>query len=109
MQALLFYQQIILFLCSRPDSRNIPVAFIIVIQKIIRCDVEQLADLSDKLIRGEIATPNEMRQAAGMKPSKDPKSDELRNRNLNEAVPKEESTADSGTKTNALESLASGP
>ena len=71
--------------------------------------VEQLADLSDKLIRGEIATPNEMRQAAGMKPSKDPKSDELRNRNLNEAAPKEESTADSGPKTNALESLASGP
>lgn len=71
--------------------------------------VEQLADLSDKLIRGEIATPNEMRQAAGMKPSKDPKSDELRNRNLNETAPKEESTADSGTKTNALESLASGP
>lgn len=47
--------------------------------------VEQLADLSDKLIRGEIATPNEMRQVAGMKPSKDPKSDELRNRNLNES------------------------
>ena len=47
--------------------------------------VEQLADLSDKLIRGEIATPNEIRQVAGMKPSTDPKSDELRNRNLNEA------------------------
>lgn len=47
--------------------------------------VEQLADLSDKLIRGEIATPNEMRQVAGMKPSADPKSDELRNRNLNES------------------------
>lgn len=47
--------------------------------------VEQLADLSDKLIRGEIATPNEMRQVAGMKPSNDPKSDELRNRNLNES------------------------
>lgn len=55
--------------------------------------VEQLADLSDKLIRGEIATPNEMRQVAGMKPSKDPKSDELRNRNLNES--KEEQAASS--------------
>ena len=55
--------------------------------------VEQLAELSDKLIRGEIATPNEMRQVAGMKPSKDPRSDELRNRNLNES--KEESAADS--------------
>lgn len=52
--------------------------------------VEQLAELSDKLIRGEIATPNEMRQVAGMKPSKDPRSDELRNRNLNES--KEEQT-----------------
>lgn len=48
--------------------------------------VEQLAELADKLIRGEIATPNEMRQVAGMKPSKDPKSDELRNRNLNESA-----------------------
>jgi hypothetical protein len=46
---------------------------------------EQFAELSDKLIRGEIATPNEMRQVAGMKPSADPKSDELRNRNLNES------------------------
>ena len=55
--------------------------------------VEQLAELSDKLIRGEIATPNEMRQVAGMKPSKDPRSDELRNRNLNES--KEELAADS--------------
>ena len=53
--------------------------------------VEQFAELSDKLIRGEIATPNEMRQVAGMKPSKDSKSDELRNRNLNES--KEEQTA----------------
>ena len=53
--------------------------------------VEQLAELSDKLIRGEIATPNEMRQVAGMKPSKDPSSDELRNRNLNQS--REESSA----------------
>lgn len=70
--------------------------------------VAQLADLSDKLIRGEIATPNEMRQAAGMKPSKDPKSDELRNRNLNETAPKEESPADSGSTAKTLEGLASG-
>lgn len=47
--------------------------------------VEQFAELSDKLIRGEIATPNEMRQVVGMKPSSDPKSDELRNRNLNKS------------------------
>jgi hypothetical protein len=56
--------------------------------------VEQLADLSDKLIRGEIATPNEMRQVAGMKPSKDPKSDELRNRNLNESKEEQKTGSD---------------
>lgn len=62
--------------------------------------VQELADLSDKLIRGEIATPNEMRQIAGMKPSMDPKSDELRNRNLNES--KEERAASSDTLQNML-------
>ena len=56
--------------------------------------VEQLADLSDKLIRGEIATPNEIRQVAGMKPSKDPKSDELRNRNLNESKEEQKTGSD---------------
>ena len=71
--------------------------------------VEQLADLSDKLIRGEIATPNEMRQVAGMKPSKDPKSDELRNRNLNEAATDKKEQADSSEESpNILESLANG-
>lgn len=56
--------------------------------------VEQLAELSDKLIRGEIATPNEMRQVAGMKPSKDPRSDELRNRNLNESKEEQEASSE---------------
>lgn len=55
--------------------------------------VEQLAELSDKLIRGEIATPNEMRQVAGMKPSKDPESDKLRNRNLNESKEEQEASS----------------
>lgn len=65
--------------------------------------VEQLADLSDKLIRGEIATPNEIRQVAGMKPSNDPKSDELRNRNLNE---NKQGLADkTGSEMNPLELL----
>lgn len=65
--------------------------------------VEQLADLSDKLIRGEIATPNEMRQVAGMKPSKDPKSDELRNRNLNESA--ETAKENPAPPTNPLENI----
>lgn len=46
---------------------------------------EQMAELADKFTRNEIMSPNEVRQAIGLKPSKDPKADELRNRNLNEA------------------------
>lgn len=45
--------------------------------------VAQLAEISDKLTRNEITTSNEVRSFIGMKPSKDPKADELRNANLN--------------------------
>lgn len=44
----------------------------------------QMAEIADKLTRNEIATSNEIRQSIGMKPSKDPKADELRNKNLSE-------------------------
>ncbi len=43
-----------------------------------------VAELSDKLTRNEILTSNEVRQGLGMKPSNDPKADELRNKNLSE-------------------------
>lgn len=46
--------------------------------------VSDLAEISDKLTRNEIATSNEIRQIIGWKPSKDPKADELRNKNLNQ-------------------------
>lgn len=46
--------------------------------------VNELAEISDKLTRNEIASSNEMRQTIGWKPSKDPKADELRNKNLNQ-------------------------
>lgn len=44
--------------------------------------VEKLAEISDKLTRNEILSSNEVRQIIGRKPSKDPKADELRNKNL---------------------------
>jgi hypothetical protein len=47
--------------------------------------VKDLSELSDKLTRNEIASSNEIRQIIGMKPSKDPRADELRNKNLNES------------------------
>lgn len=45
--------------------------------------VGELAELSDKMTRNEIMTSNEIRQIMGMKPSKDPKADQLINSNLN--------------------------
>lgn len=47
--------------------------------------VNQIAEIADKFTRNEIMSPNEMRAVIGMKPSDDPKADELRNRNLNES------------------------
>lgn len=46
--------------------------------------VSELAEIADKFTRNEIATSNEMRQTIGWKPFKDPKADELRNKNLSE-------------------------
>lgn len=54
--------------------------------------VSQLAEISDKFTRNEIATSNEMRQAIGWKPSTDPKADELRNKNLSEPKDRENVT-----------------
>lgn len=45
--------------------------------------VNHIADIADKFTRNEIMTSNEIRQVIGMKPSDDPKADELRNSNLN--------------------------
>lgn len=44
--------------------------------------VSQLAEISDKFTRNEILTSNEIRQIVGIKPSEDPKADELRNSNI---------------------------
>lgn len=44
--------------------------------------VSKLSEIADKFTRNEILTPNEVRQLVGMKPSDDPKADELRNRNI---------------------------
>ena len=51
--------------------------------------VNDIAEIADKFTRNEILSSNEVRQIVGIKPSKDPKADELRNKNLSE--PKENS------------------
>ena len=50
--------------------------------------VESVAEIADKFTRNEIMTSNEFRQVVGMKPSNDPKADELRNANI--SAPNEE-------------------
>ena len=46
--------------------------------------VNDLAEIADKLTRNEIMTSNEIRQIVGMKPSSDPKADELINSNISQ-------------------------
>lgn len=50
--------------------------------------VNNIAEIADKLTRNEIMTSNEFRQVIGMKPSDDPKADQLVNANISQ--PKEE-------------------
>lgn len=44
--------------------------------------VNNIAEIADKFTRNEIMTSNEIRQVIGMKPSDDPKADELHNSNI---------------------------
>ena len=47
--------------------------------------ISEIAEITDKFTRNEVASSNEMRQVIGWKPSNDPKADELRNSNLSES------------------------
>ena len=46
--------------------------------------VSDISEIADKFTRNEIMSSNEIRQVIGMKPSDDPKADELRNKNINQ-------------------------
>ena len=61
--------------------------------------VTNLAEVADKFTRNEVLTANDLRSILGIKPSKDPKADELRNSNMPQqpAVPAGE--VGSGTDT----------
>lgn len=47
--------------------------------------INDLAEIADKFTRNEIMSKNEIRQIIGMKPSKDPKADQLINSNINQS------------------------
>lgn len=49
--------------------------------------LSEVAKIADMMARNEILTSNELRQAIGFKPSKDPKADELQNSNMPKAPP----------------------
>ena len=69
------------FLTKTARSQNQSISFFRDPFKLV--PVNDIAEIADKFTRNEIMTSNEIRQVIGMKPSDDPKADELRNSNLN--------------------------
>jgi hypothetical protein len=55
--------------------------------------------MADKFTRNEIVSSNEFRAVLGMKPSEDPKADELRNKNLNIAAEDDSGRIDDSGRT----------
>lgn len=51
--------------------------------------ISSVAELADKFTRNTIMTANEIRQAIGMRPSQDPRADELKNANISESKDQE--------------------
>ena len=49
--------------------------------------INDIAEMADKFTRNEILSSNELRAEIGYRPVDDPRADELRNKNLNEALP----------------------
>ena len=70
--------------------------------------VNEIAEIADKFTRNEIMTSNEIRQVVGMKPSDDPRADELRNKNLSEPSGSNQQSEETPTATdNSAEESAS--
>lgn len=67
--------------------------------------VNDIAEIADKFTRNEILTSNEIRQIIGMKPSSDPKADQLVNSNISQPDEKQQS---SGKPTENLEEGGNG-
>lgn len=69
------------FLTKTARTQNQTIAFFRDPFKLV--PINSIAEIADKFTRNEIMTSNEFRQVIGMKPSNDPRADELRNSNLN--------------------------
>ena len=64
--------------------------------------IDKLADIADTFTRNEITSSNEIRGKLGMKPSKAPGANDLRNKNLNPPTGSE--PAVDNTKSNSNDS-----
>lgn len=78
------------FLTKTAISQNQTVMFFMDPFKLV--PVSNIADIADKFTRNEILSSNEVRQIIGIKPSDDPKADQLINKNI--AQPEEEKSED---------------
>ena len=80
------------FLSKTARTQNQSIAFFRDPFKLV--PINNIADIADKFTRNEILTSNEIRQIIAMKPSDDPKADQLRNSNLNHPEESEESAGE---------------
>lgn len=79
------------FLTKTARSQNQSIVFFRDPFKLV--PIGTVADMADKFTRNEIMSSNEFRQVIGLKPSKDPVADELRNKNLTQTPGQEEAMA----------------
>lgn len=78
------------FLTKTARTQNKSIAFFKDPFKLVL--VNNMAEIADKFTRNEILSSNEVRQIIGMKPSKDPKADQLVNSNITQPEDKPEPT-----------------
>lgn len=94
------------FLTKTARSQRQSISFFRDLLKLV--PVNEIAEIADKFTRNEIMTSNEIRQVVGMKPSDDPRADELRNKNLSEPSGSDQQSEEAPITTdNSVEESAS--
>ena len=94
------------FLTKTAKSQNQSILFFRDPFKLV--PVNDIAEIADKFTRNEIMTSNEMRQIIGMKPSDDPKADELRNSNISESKVETEKRLNGSNEEKTKEGIQNG-
>ena len=70
--------------------------------------ISQIAEMTDKFTRNEVASSNEMRSVIGWKPVDDPRANELRNKNLNAEAGYQPMYTDNGEEGGSIASFLQG-